>query len=299
MGDLVECVPNFSEGRRRDVIDAIAGAIREAGARIIDVQADAAHNRMVVTFVAAPEAAVDAAIAGARVATDRIDLRGHQGEHPRMGATDVVPFVPFADLPMATCVQLARAFGARLWHELRVPVYYYGEVASRPERRELEKVRRGGFEDLAAHITDADRVPDEGPAAVHPSAGATAVGARIPLIAYNVNLKTRDLAIAKEIARAIRTSSGGLPNVKALGFNLEARGLVQVSMNLTDYRVTNIWKVFTVIREEARRRGVEVEESEIVGTIPLDAATRTIRDAVLEPAFKMDQILEKRVWADQ
>ena len=297
MGQLVECVPNFSEGRRREVIDAIASAIRDAGARIIDVQADAAHNRMVVTFVGEPDRAVDAALAGARVATDRIDLRQHQGEHPRMGATDVVPFVPFADLPMATCVQLARIFGARLWSELHIPVYYYGEAAGQPGRRELEKVRRGGFEELAAHIQDPDRLPDEGTPAVHPTAGATAVGARIPLIAYNVNLKTTDLTVAKEIARKIRASSGGLPNVKALGFNLAERGLVQVSMNLTDYRVTNMWKVFTVIREEAGRRGVAVEESEIVGTIPLDAATRTIKDALREPAFKMDQILEKRVWA--
>jgi glutamate formiminotransferase len=290
-------VPNFSEGRRRDVIDAIANAIRDAGARIIDVQADSAHNRMVVTFVSEPDRAVDAALAGARVATERIDLRQHQGEHPRMGATDVVPFVPFADLPMATCVQLARIFGARLWSELRIPVYYYGEAARQPERRELEKVRRGGFEELAAHIHDPDRMPDEGTTAVHPTAGATAVGARIPLIAYNVNLQTTDLTVAKEIARKIRASSGGLSCVKALGFNLAERGLVQVSMNLTDYRVTNMWKVFMVIREEAGRRGVAVEDSEIVGTIPLDAATRTLKDALLEPAFKMDQILEKRVWA--
>jgi glutamate formiminotransferase len=279
------------------VIEAIADAIRREGARVIDVQADAAHNRMVVTFVAEPGPAVDAAMAGARMARDRIDLRQHQGEHPRMGATDVVPFVPFADLPMATCVQLARTFGARLWTELRIPVYYYGEAAIRTDRRELEKVRRGGFEDLMSHILDEDRVPDEGPPEIHPTAGATAVGARIPLIAYNVNLKTTDLAIAKEIARTIRASSGGMPNVKALGFALADRGLVQVSMNLTDYRVTNIWKVFTTIREEARRRGVEVEASEIVGTIPLDAATRTIQDAVLEPSFRMDQILEKKVWA--
>jgi glutamate formiminotransferase len=290
-------VPNFSEGRRRDVIDQIADAIRAAEARIIDVQADAAHNRMVVTFVCEPDLAVEAAMAGARSATELIDLRTHQGEHPRMGATDVVPFVPFADLPMAVCVRLARSFGARLWKELRVPVYYYGEAATRPERRELEKVRRGGFEDLAAHINEEDRLPDEGLPAVHPSAGAVAVGARIPLVAYTVNLRSTDLALAKEIARTIRASSGGLANVKALGFSLADRGLVQVSMNLTDYRVTNIWKVFTLIREEANRRGVEVAESEIVGTIPLAAATGTIRDALLEPSFKMDQILEKRVWA--
>jgi glutamate formiminotransferase / 5-formyltetrahydrofolate cyclo-ligase len=280
-----------------DVIAAIADAIRAAGARVIDVQADAAHNRMVVTFVAEPSLVVDAALAGASVATERIDLRQHRGEHPRMGATDVVPFVPFADLPMSVCVGLAHTFGARLWKELRIPVYYYGEAAIQSERRELEKVRRGGFEHLRDHIGDPERVPDEGPPELHPSAGATAVGARIPLIAYNVNLKTTDLQVAKEIAKTIRASSGGLPNVKALGFELADRGLVQVSMNLTDYRVTNIWKVFSVIRDEARRRGVEVDTSEIVGTIPLAAAVGVIKEAVEEPAFRMDQILEKRVWA--
>jgi glutamate formiminotransferase / 5-formyltetrahydrofolate cyclo-ligase len=264
---------------------------------VVDVQADAAHNRMVVTFVAEPDLAVDAAMAGAAVATQRIDLRAHRGEHPRMGATDVVPFVPFADLPMSICVGLARVFGARLWRELQVPVFYYGEAATRPERRELEKVRLGGFEDLLEHVAKPERAPDEGAARVHPTAGATAVGARIPLIAYNVNLKSTELQLAKDIAKAIRASSGGLPNVKALGFELADRGLVQVSMNLTDYRVTNIWKVFVAIREEARRRGVEVEGSEIVGTIPLAAAVGVIKDAIHEPAFKMDQILEKRVWA--
>jgi glutamate formiminotransferase len=294
---LVECVPNFSEGRRIEVITAIADAIRESGARVIDVQADAAHNRMVVTFVADPDLAVDAAMAGAAVATERIDLREHRGEHPRMGATDVVPFVPFADLPMDICVGLAHVFGARLWKELHVPVYYYGEAATRPERRELERVRRGGFEDLVEHIAEPDREPDVGSAQVHPRAGATAVGARIPLIAYNVNLRTTDLQLAKEIAKMIRASSGGLPNVKALGFALADRGLVQVSMNLTDYRVTNIWKVFTAIRDAAADRGVLVEASEIVGTIPLAAAVEVIKDAVIEPGFRMDQILEKKVWA--
>ena len=297
MSRLVECVPNFSEGRRMEVVDAIADGIRSQGGRVVDVQADPAHNRSVVTFVAEPEAAVDAVIAGARVACERIDLRRHQGEHPRMGAIDVVPFVPFADLPMGVCVDLAHLFGARLVGELGIPVYYYGEAARNPERRELERVRRGGFEDLRDHILEPERQPDEGPAALHPSAGATAVGARIPLIAYNVNLRTTDIGVAKEIARKVRASSGGMPNVKALGFDLQDRGLVQVSMNLTDYRVTNIWKVFDAIRREAERRGVEVAESEIVGTIPLDAAVRTVADAVLEPRLRMDQILEKRVWA--
>src|SRR6267143_218883 len=171
---------------------------------------------------------------------------------------------------------------ARLWKELHVPVYYYGEAARQVGRRELEKVRLGGFEDLVSHIHDPERTPDEGPAEVNPSAGATAVGARIPLIAYNVNLKTSDLQVAKDIAKTIRASSGGLPNVKALGFELADRGLVQVSMNLTDYRVTNIWKVFSAIRDEAKRRGVEVEASEIVGTIPLDAAVGVMVPTISE-----------------
>ena len=297
--DLVECVPNFSEGRRQDVIDAIVSAIDRAGARIVDVQSDPAHNRCVVTFVAPPEVGEEAALAGARVATEKIDLNHHQGEHPRMGATDVVPFVPFADFPMSRCVDLAHRFGRRLQRELQIPVYYYGDAALRPERRELEKVRQRGFEDLRDHIQEEDRHPDEGAPRMHPTAGATAVAARIPLIAYNVNLRTSEVAVAKEIAKKIRASSGGMPNVKALGFDLPDRGLVQVSMNLTDYRVTNMWKVFAAISEEAARRGVEVQESEIVGTIPLDAAVRTVKDALREPRLGMDQVLEKKVWTSE
>lgn len=299
MKQLVESVPNFSDGRRSEVIDAIVGAIRAPGGRVIDVQVDPAHNRSVVTFVADTQVAEDAIVAAGRVAVDRIDLTAHEGEHPRMGALDVVPFVPFADTPMSACVELAHRTGARLARELALPVYYYGEAARTPERRELERVRRKGFEELREHIGDSDRIPDEGPRTIHPTAGATAVGARIPLIAYNVNLKTRDLGIAKEIARTIRASSGGLPNVKALGFDLADRGLVQVSMNLTDYRVSNMWRVFTAIRAEAAKRGVEVVESEIVGAIPLEAAVRTIREVLVEPKFNIDQILEKKVWAGE
>ena len=299
MTQIVESVPNFSDGRRPEVMDAIVGAIRGPGGRVIDVQVDPAHNRSVVTFVAETQVAEDAIVAAGRVAVDRIDLTAHEGEHPRMGAMDVVPFVPFADTPMSTCIELAHRTGARLARELRLPIYYYGEAARTPERRELERVRRKGFEELREHIGDADRIPDEGPRTIHPTAGATAVGARIPLIAYNVNLKTRDLGIAKEIAKTIRASSGGLSNVKALGFDLADRGLVQVSMNLTDYRVSNMWRVFTAIQAEAAKRGVEVVESEIVGAIPLDAAVRTIREVLIEPKFNMDQILEKKVWAGE
>jgi glutamate formiminotransferase / 5-formyltetrahydrofolate cyclo-ligase len=299
VSQLVECVPNFSDGQRQEVIDAIANAIRGHGGRVIDVQADPAHNRSVVTFVAEPQVAEDAILAAGRVAVDRIDLTRHEGEHPRMGAMDVVPFVPFADTPMSVCVDLAHRTGARLASELALPIYYYGEAARTPDRRELERVRRKGFEELREHIADADRIPDEGPRTIHPTAGATAVGARIPLIAYNVNLKTSDVGVAKDIARTIRASSGGFPNVKALGFGLADRGLVQVSMNLTDYRVSNVWKVFSAVQAEAAQRGVEVAESEIVGTIPLDAAVRTIREVLREPRFSMDQILEKKVWAGE
>ena len=299
MTQVVESVPNFSDGRRPEVIDAIVGAIRGPGGRVIDVQVDPAHNRSVVTFVAETQVAEEAIVAAGRVAVDRIDLTTHEGEHPRMGAMDVVPFVPFADTPMSACVELAHRTGARLARELGLPIYYYGEAARIPERRELERVRRKGFEELRVHIGDPDRVPDEGPRTIHPTAGATAVGARIPLIAYNVNLKTRDLGVAKEIAKTIRASSGGLPNVKALGFDLADRGLVQVSMNLTDYRVSNMWRVFTAIQAEAAKHGVEVVESEIVGAIPLDAAVRTIREVLIEPKFNMDQILEKKVWAGE
>jgi glutamate formiminotransferase len=294
--ELVECVPNFSEGRREEVISELVGAIAHSGVQLVDVQRDASHNRSVVTFVGGLEAALEAAFAATAVAVERIDLRQHRGEHPRMGAADVIPFVPFADLPMERCVALAHQLGRRIAAELHIPVYYYGEAARRPERRELEQVRRKGFEELRETIQEPDRQPDDGPPVLHPSAGAVAVGARIPLLAYNVNLRTLDVAVAKGIARKIRASSGGFPNVKALGFALEERGLTQVSMNLTDYHVTGLWKVFTAIVALAREQGVEVDGSEIVGTLPLEAAAQLLRDAVAAEAFTAAEILEQRVW---
>jgi glutamate formiminotransferase len=294
--DLVECVPNFSEGRREEVIAEIVGAITGAGVRVLDVQRDASHHRAVVTFVGAPEPALEAAFAGAACAVQRIDLRQHRGEHPRMGAVDVIPFVPFGELELERCVDLAHRLGRRIAVELQVPVYFYGAAARLPERRELERVRRGGFEELRETIGEPDRRPDEGPAQVHPSAGAVAVGARIPLIAYNVNLRTADVSVARAIARRIRASSGGMPCVKALGFALEDRGLTQVSMNLTDYRVTGLWQVFAAIEALAREEGVDVDSSEIVGTIPLEAAARLLRDALRAPSFSPEQVLEKKVW---
>ncbi len=295
MTELVECVPNFSEGRREEVIADIVRAIAACGVYILDQQRDASHNRAVVTFVGAPEAVLKGAFAGAARAVERIDLRQHQGEHPRMGAVDVIPFVPFGELPLARCIELAHQLGHRIALELHVPVYYYGEAARVPERHELERVRRRGFEELRERIGDPDRRPDEGPPQVHPSAGAVAVGARIPLIAYNVNLRTADIGIAKAIATRIRASAGGFPAVKALGFNVTDH-LKQVSMNLTDYRATGVFTAFSAIRALAREQDVEVEGSEIVGAIPLAALAAVVRDALQAPNFTADQVLEKKVW---
>src|SRR2546427_2648203 len=235
---LVECVPNFSEGRNAATIDALRRALSSVpGVRLLDVQADAAHNRSVFTFVAPPAASVDAALAAMRVATERIDLSRHSGEHPRMGATDVVPFVPVRDVTMEQCVSLARRLGERAAAELEIPIYLYAKAALRPERERLPDIRKGEFEGLRERIgADPAADPDFGPKKIHPTAGATAIGARPFLVAYNIYLDSPDVGIAKEIAKRIRTSSGGLPAVQASGF--EVNGQAQVSMNLLDIDVT-------------------------------------------------------------
>jgi len=313
MADLVVCVPNFSEGRRPAVIAEIRAAIASAGVRILDTHQDASHNRSVLTFVGQPQATLEAAFAGAASAARLIDLRQHRGVHPRMGAVDVVPFVPFGGFPPAVrghagnppagsgasnlerCVELAHRLGRRIAAELEIPVYYYGAAARVPERRDLERVRRSGFEELREQIHTAARRPDEGPPQVHPSAGAVAVGARHPLVAYNVNLRTRDARVADAIARQIRASSGGLPGVKALGWWLEDRGMSQVSMNLTDYRVTGLWAAYRAVAGLAQARGVEVAGSEIVGTLPAEAVANLLRDALLASDFRVEQILEGNI----
>jgi glutamate formiminotransferase/formiminotetrahydrofolate cyclodeaminase len=296
---LVECVPNFSEGRRRDVVDAIVRAgCAVPGVALLGAESDADHNRSVVTFVAPPDAAVEAAFRMAAEAARLIDLTGHRGEHPRMGATDVVPFIPLSDVTMEECVALARRLGARIGSELGIPVFYYAEAATRPDRSRLPDIRKGEFEGLRDRIgADPDRVPDSGPHRIHPTAGATAVGARFFLIAYNVNLDTRDPETAQAISRAIRESGfKGTPGlfqaVQASGFELKERGLTQVSMNLLDYRVTSPERVYAEIARRAAEAGVAVVESELVGLIPRDAVISSCIERLKLAGFKREQVIE-------
>jgi len=299
MQRIVECIPNFSEGRRADVIDEIVGAIKSVnGAVLLDRESDPDHNRSVVTFVAPPPVVVDAALAGVKKAAGLIDLNNHTGEHPRMGATDVVPFVPISGVTMDECVQLARQCGERMWQELGIPVYLYEKAATRPERENLAALRKGQFEGIRAEIeTNAARRPDFGEPRVHPTAGITAVGARPPLIAYNVNLGTSNIEIANKIARAVRHQSGGFRYVKALGFELKDRGIVQVSMNMVNYEGTPLFRVFEMIKREAERYGVTILGSEIVGLVP-QAALNAVADFYLQlENFTEGQILEHRLQA--
>jgi glutamate formiminotransferase/formiminotetrahydrofolate cyclodeaminase len=288
---LVECVPNFSEGQSRETIEALGEAItRVSGVRLLDVQTDASHNRSVFTFVAPPEAALEAALAAMRVATVRIDLSKHSGEHPRMGATDVVPFVPVAGVTMEQCVALARRLGERAAKELEIPVFLYARAAARPEHVLLPDVRKGEFEGMRGRVLE----PDFGPNRVHPTAGATAVGARPFLVAYNVYLDTDDVAVAKTIAKQIRTSSGGLPAVQASGF--QVGGLAQVSMNLLDIDITAPATAFNAIKALAEKQGVAVQKSEIVGLIP-ERAIIGAAGAALKLHDAADHILEAKIRA--
>ena len=268
MSALVECVPNFSEGRDQAVLDALRAAITSVpGVRLLDVQADRDHHRSVFTFVSAPAAAAEAAFRAVRVASERIDLRRHSGEHPRMGATDVVPLIPVDGCTMEDCVALARALGERIGRELSIPVYLYAKAASRPSRERLPDVRKGEFEGLRDLIgKDPERDPDFGPRAIHPSAGATAVGARAFLVAYNIYLAKAGEPLAKAIAKRIRTSSGGLPAVQAMGMTVG--GEPQVSMNLLDLDATPLHAAFDAVAAAAREAGAEVAWSEIVGLVP-------------------------------
>ena len=298
MAVVIECVPNFSEGRSKDVIDKIAYSISSVpGVKILDVEMDGDHNRSVITFVGNRRSVREGAYRGARAACELIDLSKHSGEHPRMGALDVLPFVPIQGATMKDCVEIANEVGARIAKHLDIPVYLYEQAARRPERTGLENVRRGQFEGLKEAIrTDNSKYPDFGPRRLHPTAGAIAIGARMPLIAFNMNLKSKDLAAAKEIAKKVRTSGGGLPHLKALGFELKEKGIVQVSMNLTDYTVTPISKVFDVVTKEAEARGIEVAEGELIGLLPLDAVCDAAARFLKLEGFSSSQILERRIW---
>jgi len=291
---ILECIPNFSEGRDQKKIKAIVDAITSVpNIMLLGQESDRAHHRSVVTFAGPPEAVVEAAFAATKIAARIIDLGKHRGEHPRMGATDVIPLVPIAGISEEECIPYAEALGKRIGEELKIPVYLYEKAARKPERKNLADIRRGEFEGIKAEIgKNPARDPDFGPKQVGP-AGATAVGVRFPLVAFNVNLKTTNLTLAKSIAKKVRFKDGGFLEVKALGFELKDRGLVQVSMNLTNYAVTNVHQVFQAIEREAKKSGVEVEESEVIGLISEDSLLQAAKIFLKAKTLKNDQVLEK------
>jgi glutamate formiminotransferase / 5-formyltetrahydrofolate cyclo-ligase len=285
-----------SEGRRLDIVESMARAVRAVnGVSLLDCSSDPSHNRSVFTLVGGGSSLEAAIMALYDRAVADLDLRTHRGEHPRIGVVDVVPFVPLEAATMADCVALARKVGAAVADRFRVPVFLYGEAAADPARTRLEDIRRGGFEGLSARMASPGWAPDFGPSAPHPSAGASAVGARMPLVAYNINLDTDRLEVAKAIAAAIRESGGGLPFVKALGLRLETRGIVQVSMNLTNYEATPIQRVFDVVQREASRHGVNVIESEIVGLVPSAALGGASAQDLQLAGSIWDKVLENKL----
>jgi glutamate formiminotransferase len=296
MTRLVECIPNFSEGRRPEVLDAIAGAVRGTpGVTLLDMESDKDHNRSVFTFIGEPEPVKRGVLNAAAKAVELIDMEKHQGEHPRLGAVDVVPFVPISEMSMAEAVELAREVGRELWERLRIPVYFYEEAATVPGRKNLPDVRKGEYEGRKRDISEPGWRPDVGEPRMHPTAGATIVGARYPLIAFNVNLATGDLDVAKAIARKVREKDGGLPAVRALGFEIKERGIVQVSMNLVNYHRTGIHAAFEAVAAEAGKAGVGVQGSEVVGLVPLEALVLCADHFLRLENFKQAQILETRI----
>jgi len=297
MTQILECVPNFSEGRDVQKIERIVQSFRSReGVKLLDYQRDEDHNRCVVTVVGAPEPLARAVLDAMEAAIAAIDMRTHKGQHPRMGAVDVVPFIPVKGVSMPEAVELSRQVAEAAARKFNLPIFLYEESATAGHRRNLADVRKGQFEGMPAKIKLAAWKPDFGPAEIHPSAGATAVGARMPLIAYNVNLGTADLQIANDIARKIRNLSGGLRYCKALGIELKDRGIVQVSINMTDYTQTALYRAFELIRIEARRWGVPIVGSEIVGLVPMGALIDTAAYYLQLENFKAEQVLESRIY---
>ncbi|HKB08857.1 MAG TPA: glutamate formimidoyltransferase [Candidatus Polarisedimenticolia bacterium] len=293
---IVESVPNFSEGRRREVIDSILDDVRRsAPVSILDFSSDASHNRSVLTLAGSPAAINTALLALVAACVERIDLRTHTGAHPRMGAVDVIPLVPIRGVSMQECVALARSLGEAIAARHGLPVYLYERAATSANRRNLADIRKGGFEGFPAKIEEPAWTPDFGPRRVHPTAGCVAVGAREFLIAYNINLATSDLDLAKSIARSIREKDGGFPCVKAMGVMLEDRHLAQVSINMTDYRTTPLHVVFDRVREEAARHGVGIADSEIVGLVPAEALYQAARHYLKLEGFDVSRVLERRL----
>lgn len=297
MNPIVECVPNFSEGRRAEIVDEIVSAMTQGvpGVKLLDREMDADHNRSVITLAGEPAIIEEAAFRGIATAARLIDLEQHRGQHPRIGATDVVPIVPVSAVTMDACVAMAQRLGERVGRELEIPVYLYERAATRPARQNLADIRKGEYEGLKQEIeTNPDRAPDFGPARLG-SAGATVIGARPYLIAFNVNLQTSDVHVAKEIARVIREKGGGLKSVKANGFMLREKNIAQVSMNLTDFNVTGILVAFLAVRAEAEKRGVQVLESELVGLVPLEALTQLAAQALHLPTLSPSQVVETKL----
>lgn len=294
---LVECVPNFSEGRKPETVARLVEAIQGIEtACVLDTHIDPDHNRSVITFVASAGRIVDAALTAVATASQLIDMRTHQGVHPRLGATDVLPFVPIRSVTLDDCAALAHQAGQRIADELSIPVFFYERAALKPERVNLEDVRRGALELLREQIAvDPTRAPDRGPLVVHDTAGAIAVGARPFLIAFNANLGTRDVTVARKIARTVRARHGGLPFVKALGFELSSRGLVQVSMNIVNYEVTGMTQAYEAVRVEAERAGTEIVSTEIVGLVPEKALDRSAGYFEKLENFSEHKILENRL----
>jgi glutamate formiminotransferase len=293
---IVECVPNFSEGRDAEVVRALAAAVAAIpGVKVLDLTSDADHNRSVLTFVGEPAPVRDAAIALVSAALPRIDLRRHQGQHPRLGAVDVVPFIPIRDIGAKECVALAREAGQAIGEKLGVPVYLYEDAATSEERRNLSNIRKGEFEGLAEKMKLPEWRPDFGPAEPHPSAGAVVVGARMPLIAYNINLGTSDLSVADRIAKSIRHIGGGFRYCKAMAVDLKDRGIVQVSINMTNYKKTPLFRVFECVKSEAARWGVNVVGSEIVGLTPAEALYEAAEFYLRIEKFSPDLVLETKL----
>ena len=297
MKRLIECVPNFSEGRDLAKVDALVDAMSGVpGAWVLDRTSDPDHNRSVITLAGEPEAVAEAAIRGVGKAAELIDMTRQTGAHPRIGATDVLPFIPLDGVSMEDCVALARRVGHEIWERYRIPVYFYEAAATRPERVNLENIRKGQFEGLLADaLRDPDRSPDIGEPRLHPTAGAIAVGARKLLIAYNIHLNTNDVSIARKIAKAIRFSSGGLRHVKAIGVDLKSRGLAQVSINLTDFEQTPLHRVFEMVKREAERHGCAVTGSEIIGLIPRKAIELSAEYYLQLENFSPARVLENRL----
>ncbi len=299
MAKLLECIPNFSEGRDQEKIEKIVDPFRKTeGVKLLDYSADKDHNRLVVTLIGSPSGLKEAILKAMEAAIELIDMKGHYGEHPRMGAVDVVPFTPVRDITMEEAVELAKTVAREAADRFKLPIYLYEEAASTPERRNLAAIRRGEFEGFATKIKEKEWKPDYGPAELHPTAGAAVVGARMPLVAFNINLDTADLEIANKIARKVRHSGGGLRYCKAIGIDLKEKGIAQVSMNMTDYTKTSLYQSFEMVKFEAARYGVNVTGSELIGLLPAQVLFDVAEYYLRLEGFSPEQIMENRLLED-